>query len=114
MHKELAPSSGTFLPASSGVDRLLDQGPELTIPSANQCEFAALWIRSRGLAQGNVGVGESMPLIWKLPLGDTGTPAGDVILRPKGEVDSVRRPNEKALELIAAEIAKIEAEAITR
>jgi hypothetical protein len=37
--------------------------------------------------QGNVGVGDSTPLIWKLPLGDTGTPAGDVLLRPKGEVD---------------------------
>ena len=37
--------------------------------------------------QGNVGVGDSAPLIWKLPLGDTGTPAGDVLLRPKGEVD---------------------------
>ena len=66
------------MPASSGVDGL-DQWSELTIPSANQCEFAALWIRSRGLAQGNVGVGESMPSIWKLPLGDTGTPAGERI-----------------------------------
>src|SRR5580704_4208929 len=69
------------------LDRLLDQWPELTIPNANQCAFAALWIRSKGLAQGNVGVGESLPLIWKLPLGDTGTPAKDVLLRPKGEVD---------------------------
>src|SRR5580704_249777 len=69
------------------LDRLLDQWPELTIPNANQCAFAALWIRSNGLAQGNVGVGESLPLIWKLPLGDTGTPAKDVLLRPKGEVD---------------------------
>src|ERR1700680_3239524 len=59
--KELAPSSGAFLPASSGVDRLLAQWPDLTIPSANQCKFAALWIRSRGLAQGNVGFGESKP-----------------------------------------------------
>ena len=75
------------MPASSGVDSLLDQLPDLTIPSANQWLFAALWIRSRGLAQGNVGVGESVPLIWKLPLGDTVTPAGDVLLRPKGEVD---------------------------
>jgi hypothetical protein len=59
-------------------DRLLDQWPELTIPNANQCAFAALWIRSKGLAQGNVGVGESLPLIWKLPLGDTGTPAKEI------------------------------------
>ena len=57
----------------------LDQWPELTIPNANQCAFAALWIRSKGLAQGNVGVGESLPLIWKLPLGDTGTPAKDTV-----------------------------------
>ena len=80
MHKESAPISGAFLPASPGVDRLLDQCSELTIPSANQCEFAALWIRSKGLVQGNVGVGDSAPLIRKLPLGDTGTPAGDVLL----------------------------------
>src|ERR1700676_1616548 len=87
MQKGLAPSGGAFLPASSGVDRLPDQRSEPGIPSANQCKFAVLWIRSRGLAQGNVGFGESMPLIWKLPLGDTGTPAGAVLLRPKGEVD---------------------------
>jgi hypothetical protein len=87
MQKELAPSLGAFLLTSSGVDRRLHQWPELTIPSANQCEFAALWIRSKGLVHGNVGVGESMPLIWKSPLGDTCTPAGDVLLSPKGGVD---------------------------
>ena len=71
--------------------------PELTIPSANQCEFDALWIRSKGLAQGNVGVGVSMSLIWKSPLGDTATPVRVVVLRAKfGEDEQLRVANKAA------------------
>jgi hypothetical protein len=62
-------SAQGFFPASSGVD----QG--LTIPSANQWLAGVLWIRSTGRVQGTGGSGASVPLISKLPSGDSVTPA---------------------------------------
>ena len=86
--KNLPPVRGPFCPASSGVDRLPDQWPVAGVSrartSASSPRFGSA---SRRLAQGNVGFGESMPLISKLPSGDTATPAGAVLLRPQGEAD---------------------------
>src|SRR5580692_1564632 len=51
-----------------------------------------LWIRSKGLAHGNVGIGVSMSLIWKSPVGDTVTLLR-VLLRRKlgvGEDEQLR------------------------
>jgi hypothetical protein len=58
--------------------------PEPKIPTANHPKFAALRINSIGLTQGVGGTGESMSLIWKSPVGDSGTPADDVRLSVKG------------------------------
>jgi len=87
--------SASLTPLLARASSTVQSSPEPTIPSANQCEFALLWIRSKGLAQGNVGVGVSMSLIWKSPVGDTVTPLR-VLLRRKlgvGEDEQLRVAN---------------------
>src|SRR5262249_8905448 len=90
MHREMAPSSGAFLAASSGVVRQREPTVQslLKIPTANQTEFAALRIKSMGLRQTAGGSGESMPSILKSPLGDSKTPAGAEIRSVKGATGS--------------------------